>query len=122
MTNETRRMLNSTLSVFIFFVFEQCGVYSLEGFLTNNSLIIDKGSHSEVTIDLGKIESKYKDFAQTNVQASVKISKKCAFKCTGKLEKIEKTLEPYQLPYHDSKSPRPLAFKPISERSCSNDQ
>lgn len=114
--------MNTIVPVVMFFVFDQCGMYTLEGYLTKNSLIIDKGSHSEVTIDMNELKTKYKTFVDTNVRASVEILKKCAFKCTGKLIRVHEALEPDQVPYQGSKLRRSLAFKPITVRSCLNVQ
>jgi len=100
-------------------VFQECGVYKIEGFLKlievkgekKMVMLVEKNSDSEITLNLGKYDSKkYLHYIGTNVAMDISITEECGFSCNATIVNFNKMLDPFD-------KPKPFLFpKPIPQQ------
>lgn len=95
-------------------VVSECGIYQVEGNVTEEGMVLEPGSRSAVRLELGKLPAELRKYLGNNVVARVRIDSACDSSCKGSWVAIEKALSPFV-------SPAPFRFprpKPIEAAPC----
>jgi hypothetical protein len=93
---------------------DRCGVFEMEGYLRKEkmagdsiSLHVNSGTDSEFDVFFGPYDAAtHAKYVDTKVRVLAGVYRRCSYQCVGKLVKVEKRLDPWDVPgeFLDSKA------------------